>query len=1512
VTGQVGGGFNDPRNGGARRHSAGDIYASPGDPVFAPGNMEVVAGGRGGTNLRNNDYWLHARDVDTGHIYKFAHTGDITHLKPGTVIPAGEHFAEVGGVVDKPHLHMGVVDPDGKHVDWLNSFRLRRDNSIRSGKRGTEYAYGEAVKKAEKVAGPAGLKPYDSDVIPLESSNAGELKPYDGGVVPLTASTILETKRLGPSVMDGTDTRGWVEKARDSIVQALSPGTYAGVDKGMYDFFKRNPNATEEQINAVYTDLTAKSAAEQVTLMDDYATLARSFANSIITPVQGVVKAVLSPFTKVGEALETVRRNAGLDPKYGPGLYGTEEEGMTPPKQGLIDSLLHPENEKHYGGKWFPERVGGALGTLVPYAAAGKVAQAGGMVLTPGSSILEKLIFNTATFLPVDVARAFQESGSQGVTTALWHSPITAALFTVGGLPKGRVGGTVGTGLAGAGSAAAGGERDPAKLMESFATLAILHNVMGTRPEKAKEEVEKFISDNGLSQADVDLLRSRVADVDSVIKYVEGQSYPSTVVQGEVTVGKGKKARTVAGPVEAFPEETKLTPASTDIITKADRREKEAEIKKAPVQWSREKGRWLDQEQQKEEGAREVEKPAGVDTMAMYGGGPDTKDWFSGVLEKSRKTTSRPVVGPVAPVRSLDDARAIIDSKISTGEHAETKRHTLSDIYTHMVDRLNPVSQLVATSRPERISDDPYKLARLYNGWHGKADAFIDYHPFDRSTMQFKTDIEPLRAILKPLENTGQVNDFSRYLIAKRSIERTGRGFETGVNQEAAGRVVKELGPTMAPHAEKFYSYMDSLLQYMKDGGLISEERYQKIKDGSTDYAPMMRLLNMEITQGSGKGFEASQIVKAFKGSERDIIDPLESAVKLTYSMVNAAERNIVGASLVGWAKQSGEFGKSVIPVEYYPAGKGWLKSKVAEKKLKEYGFTSDEAAIFMPSNFRPDNNTISVWNDGKREYFKVAPEIADIVKGADQESIHILTKVLAFPAQMLRLGATTLSPEFGIRNFLKDQFPGFIHSKYGYTPFIDFFKGLVTMAERGEKYWQYMISGAPHASLVSMDRKMLQQKLTDVLAGKERIPGFLVKHPIEAMKILSEYSEIGTRMGEFLKGVKKEGATAEGIQQAGLASRELTVDFGRIGSSSRTLNMLTAFWNANIQGLDRVVRAHKERPLMTMAKSAMAVTLPAIMLEMIYHDDERYQNLPQWRKDLFYNIPTDIGVISLPKPWTYGLLYGAIPQRIVNQVMTDSPHAYDGLLQAFGREMPDFPIPTAIKPFIEAWSNKNLYTDRPLISQRKINLPPKYQYGTFTSETSQELGNMISKLPVIGDTAAASPTVLDHFVKSWTGGFGKMALDAVDFGLEKSGAVKTVPKPTKAWSDVSIVKAFIARYPAADAEPIKAFYENMKSIDAKALAIKDVGGTLALQGKKEELGKLIKEFGPEAIIQLDSARKSVNNAMKFIDLVHKHPDMTPDQKREAIDKTYTSVIGFTKKINTALDTVRLKQRERR
>jgi hypothetical protein len=116
---------------------------------------------------------------------------------------------------------------------------------------------------------------------------------------------------------------------------------------------------------------------------------------------------------------------------------------------------------------------------------------------------------------------------------------------------------------------------------------------------------------------------------------------------------------------------------------------------------------------------------------------------------------------------------------------------------------------------------------------------------------------------------------------------------------------------------------------------------------------------------------------------------------------------------------------------------------------------------------------------------------------------------------------------------------------------------------------------------------------------------------------------ENATRLGEFKKvsgGLTEKAA----IQEGGMAAREVTVDFARTGMKTRAMSLISAFFNAAVQGEDRVIRAFAEKPVGTTTKMMAAITLPSVLLYLSNRDDPRWQEIPRWQKDLFWIVFTE------------------------------------------------------------------------------------------------------------------------------------------------------------------------------------------------------------------------------------------------------------------------------------------------
>jgi hypothetical protein len=459
-----------------------------------------------------------------------------------------------------------------------------------------------------------------------------------------------------------------------------------------------------------------------------------------------------------------------------------------------------------------------------------------------------------------------------------------------------------------------------------------------------------------------------------------------------------------------------------------------------------------------------------------------------------------------------------------------------------------------------------------------------------------------------------------------------------------------------------------------------------------------------------------------------------------------------------------------------------------------------DSLLIAMrPSKVVPkDGSTIMVMRDGKPELYRVRPDLYNAMLNLDRESIGIVAKILAKPASLLRAGAT-LAPEFSARNPVRDQFSAWLQTRFGYRPFYDFGRGMSSLLRRDDFWEGFMRSGAAQSNIVSMDRDYVQGILRKVIPEQRGIVPNVVKHPIQALRALSEAGEQATRIGEFRRGIEK-GAS---IEQAGMASREVTVDFARRGAKTAAVNAITAFWNARLQGTDRLGREIAAHPGKVAIKATAGLALPSVLLWAANHDDPRYKELPQWQKDLFWIVPVGDTLMRIPKPaGPAGLVFASGIERFLDYAETQDPEYIKQWAESLLQEFPTPELPTALRPGVEAYANRSTFTGRPLVPRGLEDVEPRYQATPFTSKTARAIGGLVNY----------SPAKIDNLIRGYGGGLGQLAVSGLD--LFQGGP----PAPEGELADVPGVRGFIARYPTGQAESINRFWERYgESAEAKS-----------------------------------------------------------------------------------------------
>lgn len=850
-----------------------------------------------------------------------------------------------------------------------------------------------------------------------------------------------------------------------------------------------------------------------------------------------------------------------------------------------------------------------------------------------------------------------------------------------------------------------------------------------------------------------------------------------------------------------------------------------------------------------------------------------------------------------------------------------------NEVYTAVVDKLDPINQatkMLSENVKELPADkNPYILSRMVNDYKAKAKHF-----FEKGTIDFKTRENQggsLRSILEKAENLQELDAF---LISRRAIEKSEQGFKTGFDVEAAKAVVKNGEAKYKAVAEEVTNFSNQVLKYVEDSGVISKEAAAKMREMNKNYVPFKRIIEAQDGAKVGKGGKAGSL-KGFKGSELEIQSPITSIIENSVELIRMAETNRPITRLLELAE--GVEGQTLIEKVKTPIEKVNLGQKEVAAMLKKSGL--DPAMAEPLTTFRAQQrqlapNEFQLYRNGKREVYRTTPELAEAINklGGDVGSTNTMFRIMRGITQFKKFGIT-FTPDFILRNLIRDKLTAGVFSQSkGLSP-MDLVGAMGDLVKRNDTYYNWLKSGGANGAFLELNKSYIEtnvkqlQRQTNFMGSVRN----LVQKPVDAMRVAAELSEQSLRLAEFKK-VTRKGLDPNTLTEGGFASREITIDFQRVGAKVSALNSITAFLNVSIQGLDRTARAVGQDPVGVTTKAAAYITAPSVLLWWANKDDERVKEIPRWEKDMFWIIPTDNwvdaqkgeadglpdymkrsvngktqinkgNIYRIPKPMELGVVFGSLPERVLESYFSDNPKAFKEFEDTMLKSVTPSVIPDAVAPAIEQYFNKSFFTGNDIVPYHMKDIMPEYQFVEYTSETAKTLGKMVAT--VDKQNQLASPMVLDNYIRSWGGSLGQYALQLADQALKKAGVAEDIPEATPTLSDIPFVKAFAVRFPRAGSASIQDFYDNYDETNKVVKTIK----YLAKQGDFENVQKEMElKENQQKFVSLDNVQKSLSNQSRFIKMIHKNPDMSPDEKRQMIDGVYLMMIETAKQGNMVVD----------
>ena len=783
-----------------------------------------------------------------------------------------------------------------------------------------------------------------------------------------------------------------------------------------------------------------------------------------------------------------------------------------------------------------------------------------------------------------------------------------------------------------------------------------------------------------------------------------------------------------------------------------------------------------------------------------------------------------------------------------------------------------------------------YEQARIMEGMPNRAAYFIEYNTLNGKTLADKG--LGLKEITKDIvkEGKNQTQLFETYLSNRRAIELDARGIETGFNISTAKEFVNKYKFQFEQTAKKTDTYQRQLLEYARDGGFITAEAFTAMTEANKNYVTFAR----ELLQ-DGKPVVAEGSVNPFKkieGSKLRVYPPLEQMIKNTNTIVNAVERNQVKLNFI---------------------------DMVAKSKAKDPSTFQFFNKVNPKTTNVPKEELLTFRKDGKLETWNVGKDLVNAFKTLDQQGSNMLMNYLGAPARTLRAGAI-LIPDFAVPNFFRDTMQASFLNKVGFVPIQDSIIGAFNIITKGnnkktmEMYKKYVKSGGMQSTLLAVDKpNIFDGKVYDILAkGPVRNADRGVLAPFKALTRLSEEM---TRFRIFEKTYKKsieKGLTEkQALERGGFEARNL-LDYAKRGSLGQNINRLVPFWNARVQGLTRLYEAFRDQPGRTSAMVGAYVAIPTIGFYMLNYDDEDYKEEPDWIKQNYYYYKINGKAQRFPKPFEVGTLVSSVIEKTLDWVRTNEP-------QEFGKFAKDFffnnakgfyPIPTAIRPLAENAMNYSFFRDAPVVPKSlDKNLPNKFYYTEYTSETFKLISKTINGL--VGDDSffATNPIHAENVFRSWTGGIGRYVIDTLDYAIIKSKIIDDPIKPTDTLSKIPVIRAFDIRdVPGYSAQSIVKFFEEYEKVEKIVNGMDFAKKT----GDFKEYKKLKETLNVDEVKLLDY-RKQIKKLDKEIRTIYNLKEFpngdipTPDEKRELIDDYYKLMINFAQQALTYLELVREK-----
>ena len=615
----------------------------------------------------------------------------------------------------------------------------------------------------------------------------------------------------------------------------------------------------------------------------------------------------------------------------------------------------------------------------------------------------------------------------------------------------------------------------------------------------------------------------------------------------------------------------------------------------------------------------------------------------------------------------------------------------------------------------------------------------------------------------------------------------------SGMSDAAAAQVMASIPAgkrqAMNSAAAKVDAINAKTLDLQLKAGLIDRQTYDDVKKSYRFYVPLYRdeAHPDEINHPIGQGFSVKGAgIKSATGSNEKVTNILGHIAMRREAEITRSEKNSVAKRL--WLQASQNPDKDFWVVDRPPMLK-----------------TIDQRTGFVRSQVDPTYknkpNVLIVRIAGRdaaivfNEHNPEAVRLAEALKNLDGQDLDIVERTIGKATRWFAAVNTQYNPIFGIINLLRDSQSGILNltstalgdKKGEVAKQIPAALKAIYQAERGGQpdnaamaaLWQEFqavggqtgyrdLYASPDDRVKALDKE---------LKSLER--GSLMKRLIGFADWLSDYNTVmenGVRLAAFKVAID-QGMSKE---RAASLAKNLTVNFNRKGAKAAKLGAFYAFFNASVQGTERLAKtmAGPTGRKIMMAGIALGVLQQVLGTLWMAGDDgdDEWEKIPDFVKERSLIMPIGGGnFVSIPMPLGFNVLPN-IGRLFTEWAMggKDKPTGkqigklMNVVMGSFnplgGSDAVDMVSPTVADPVIALLRNKD-WTGKPIYREDMASLDPTPGF-TRTKDSATPWSKGLSYLINLASGGtdyqpgvwSPTPDQIDYVIGQITGGVGREA----------------------------------------------------------------------------------------------------------------------------------------------------------